>query len=336
MQGVVLTASPEFLAELAAEVQELFPGAEQRRLGAEAIFLVTGDPQRAVRRLLASPPIFAHHLHPAEVVAVADAAAISQAVLARLPEQLESVPAGSRVAVQGRVLSGALPWQPRELKEACDPLLIDYGHQPTIKDPQWVISASLSGQELYLGFSRAEDNLSDWTGGKIHFRKSAQDISRAKFKLMEAIVRFRVRLPVGGRALDLGAAPGGWTSVLLESGLRVVAVDTGLLDPRLQGHPGLEFRQVNANHLRLGRADYFDLITSDISWNPLFTVKIINGLLAHLRSEGQVIMTVKLMGRSPRRTVASVIDALDGSLQVRHAQHLFHNRQEITLHLQKK
>jgi len=138
-----------------------------------------------------------------------------------------------------------------------------------------------------------------------------------------------------GRALDLGAAPGGWTQELLSRGLQVLAVDTGELDPRLAGVPGLRFLQANVKHLRLSPQDQFDLITCDMSWDPIFTAKLVNGLVGHLRSGGQVIMTVKLMGKKPLPVIERVLNLLDKRLRVSHAQHLWHNRQEITLHLLK-
>ena len=50
--------------------------------------------------------------------------------------------------------------------------------------------------------------------------------SRAAFKLADLDTRFRI-LKKGGRILDLGAAPGGWTQVAVEkvAGGRVLAVD---------------------------------------------------------------------------------------------------------------
>ena len=54
--------------------------------------------------------------------------------------------------------------------------------------------------------------------------------SRAYFKLEEALDLAGVDDLHGSRALDLGAAPGGWTEVLLDRGASVVAVDPGALD----------------------------------------------------------------------------------------------------------
>ena len=55
--------------------------------------------------------------------------------------------------------------------------------------------------------------------------------SRAAFKLMQLDDRFHL-LKRGGRVLDLGAAPGGWTQVAVaRSGGQVVAVDLQPMEP---------------------------------------------------------------------------------------------------------
>ena len=117
--------------------------------------------------------------------------------------------------------------------------------------------------------------------------------------------------------------------------MRVIAVDTGLLDQRLSGHKGLTFLQQNVRQLALPKGTKLDLITCDMSWDPFFTVGAINRLLPSLSVGGQMILTVKLMGKRPLNTIREVCASLDERLQVAHAQHLFHNRQEITLHLVK-
>lgn len=55
--------------------------------------------------------------------------------------------------------------------------------------------------------------------------------SRAAFKLIELDDKFRLIRP-GMRVVDLGAAPGGWTQVLVKRGAaQVVGVDLLPVDP---------------------------------------------------------------------------------------------------------
>lgn len=62
-------------------------------------------------------------------------------------------------------------------------------------------------------------------------------MSRARHKFEEAIDAFRIPVGRATSALDLGAAPGGWTAVLVEAGATVVAVDPGALSPAVAAHP---------------------------------------------------------------------------------------------------
>lgn len=53
----------------------------------------------------------------------------------------------------------------------------------------------------------------------------ASAISRAYYKIQEACLRFKVPLDETSKALDLGAAPGGWSQWLSQVAHIVVAVD---------------------------------------------------------------------------------------------------------------
>lgn len=337
MLGVVLTASEEFQAAAMEEIQLKFPQLNLETIAPGLLWLQTGESRAGVQdKLIASPPIFVRHMHAACSWPVRNEQELHDSIIQNLKSDLATVPPGASVAVQARAINTNFSWQPVHLKAACDDVLRQSGLQPMIKDPQWVISITQVRQQVYYGLSPVTCNLSDWTGGMMHFRKEKTDISRAKFKLLEAIIRFGLDFPTAGRALDLGAAPGGWTQELLQRGLQVLAVDTGELDPRLEHAAGLQFLQANVKDLRFAPGDQFEVITCDMSWNPLFTVKLVNGLVGNLRAGGQIIMTVKLMGKQPLPTIQRVFAALDKNLKVRHAQHLWHNRQEITLHLIKQ
>jgi 23S rRNA (cytidine2498-2'-O)-methyltransferase len=168
----------------------------------------------------------------------------------------------------------------------------------------------------------------------MHYKKSENDISRAKYKLMEAIEVFKIDMGSFSSALDLGAAPGGWTSVLLEYGLQVTAVDTGDMDDRLKRYPNFKFIKGNASELELEK-NSFDLITSDISWNPKNTARLINGAAVYLKSGGTAVVTLKLMGDKVRKTIKEVAALYKEVFEIIEVKQLFHNREEVTLYLKK-
>lgn len=80
---------------------------------------------------------------------------------------------------------------------------------------------------------------SPFPGGRALGEEQKDAPSSAHRKLEEAMAWLGVRPSERDLVLDLGAAPGGWSSVALEHGARVVAVDRAELDPRVAAHPRL-------------------------------------------------------------------------------------------------
>lgn len=96
----------------------------------------------------------------------------------------------------------------------------------------------LSGTEAYVGVSPL-GNSPAWPMGIPRLRLPRQAPSRATLKLEEAWHHFipaeqwDERLAPGMRAVDLGAAPGGWTWQLVQRSIHVDAIDNGPMDQAL-------------------------------------------------------------------------------------------------------
>lgn len=96
----------------------------------------------------------------------------------------------------------------------------------------------VAGDHAMLAIGDQRDS-SPWPLGIPRLRVHADAPSRSALKLEEALLclldddeRRRLLQP-GMRAADLGAAPGGWTWVLMRNGLHVTAIDNGPLRPHL-------------------------------------------------------------------------------------------------------
>lgn len=106
------------------------------------------------------------------------------------------------------------------------------------KSPWRLHLVFISGTEAYLGISLFK-NSSHWPMGVPRLRLPKEAPSRATLKLEEAWHHFipadewDERLASGMRAVDLGAAPGGWTWQLVQRGIYVQAVDNGPMDKNL-------------------------------------------------------------------------------------------------------
>lgn len=96
----------------------------------------------------------------------------------------------------------------------------------------------ITGTQAFLGVSPVA-NSSPWPMGIARLRLPKEAPSRATLKLEEAWHHFisaeewDTRLASGMRAVDLGAAPGGWTWQLVQRGMYVEAVDNGPMDKNL-------------------------------------------------------------------------------------------------------
>jgi len=91
------------------------------------------------------------------------------------------------------------------------------------------VAVAVSGS-WYTGVSPASMHT-----GQLSFGQGvSKPISRAYFKLKEALLRSGRCLPPGAMVMDVGAAPGSWTQLLLEHGCsHVFAVDPAELSPKV-------------------------------------------------------------------------------------------------------
>ncbi|MFM7207170.1 MAG: SAM-dependent methyltransferase [Planctomycetaceae bacterium] len=147
----------------------------------------------------------------------------------------------------------------------------------------------------WVGWHRAAAAASAWPGGAYPRPLPGSAVSRAWLKLDEAIAAFGIDLGAGGRALELGAAPGGACQRLLEAGLHVVGVDAALVDASVAAHPRFEQWRMRAREVPLRRFRGFDWLLADMNIDPTSTMAALVRLLdadgGHPRG---VIATLKL------------------------------------------
>lgn len=194
-----------------------------------------------------------------------------------------------------------------------------------------VLSACATETGIIFGSNSVANALSDWPGGRVKLAKPKGQITRSEFKLEELFRTGAVALPTRGKALDLGAAPGGWSRILLERGFEVWAVDPADLDQRLAGRDGLRHIATTAGPFLADNEERFDLVVNDMRMAPLLSASVMNAAAAHLVPGGIGIMTIKLSPEDPLPLVRQVKRSLEKAWEIVFARQLFHNRNEITL-----
>jgi 23S rRNA (cytidine2498-2'-O)-methyltransferase len=163
--------------------------------------------------------------------------------------------------------------------------------------------------------------------------------SRSTLKLAEAFMTFlddeaRLRwLRPAMRAVDLGAAPGGWTWQLVQRGLRVVAVDNGPLKGAMANDPLVEHLRVDGLTYRPRRA--VDWMLCDMVLSPSRVATLVAAWIADgacRRSIFNLKLPMKKRDAEVQRCAAIIREALRPrrmKFELRLRQ-LYHDREEVT------
>ncbi len=282
-------------------------------------------------------PVFLRHMCPAqaEVPLTGGEGDIASLVAALAPLMPKGAP-GERFSVQARVMEGFSPAYKRfDVNTALAAPLMEAGALLDVKSPARIVSVTLAEGMGWIGVSTAAENLTDWAGGMRRFKREDEQVSRAEFKLLEALEAFAVPLPDKGRALDLGAAPGGWTRVLRGHGLAVTAVDPAALDPRVARDPGVTHYRGTAQQYFGHGAGHFDMLVNDMKMDTEASAALTAEAAKCLAPGGRAILTLKLPEKTaewlPRVARAEAI--LKDAYHITGLRQLFHNRSEVTAYL---
>ena len=135
------------------------------------------------------------------------------------------------------------------------------------------------------------------------------------------------------RAIDLGGAPGGWTSFLAAQGCSLVAsVDPGELHIHIA--PNIVHIQKKAEHslADLSHLGPFHCLTCDMNAYSLHSIRLCLSLLPLLAPHAPLVLTVKeLQSGHSKKLQANAIDLLSVGWHTLHARFLMSNGRERTV-----
>ncbi|BBH19900.1 hypothetical protein Back11_12450 [Paenibacillus baekrokdamisoli] len=332
------TANHGFATLAMEELRRLFREVKFVQLKAGEIFRmeVPLSREEAIAELLANEPIFLRHIQPIDRTLPIQGDADDLEALSELVRNARMRCEGKTIAIHLRRAEGTpFLYSASDTKAVLDAVIMELGGEPAMQSPDVIFSIYAGAEELQVGWGTPKEQLSDWPGGAVRFQREDGQISRAKFKLLEAERAFNLHFETYKEAMDIGAAPGGWTHLLLERGLRVTSVDPAELHPVLKSYPRLSYLKKNASDVKFPNGT-FDLLVCDMSWSPMQMSKLVLEKLDALTNRATAIITVKLMHKKPLQTIRDVIERLESEFVLKKAKQLFHNRDEITLYLIKK
>lgn len=185
-------------------------------------------------------------------------------------------------------------------------------------------------------------NSSPWYMGVPRLKFPSGAPSRSTLKLDEALLTFltteeRVRrLRPGMHAVDLGAAPGGWTWQLVRHHLRVVAVDNGPMDGALLDSGLVEHRREDGFRYRPPKP--VDWMVCDMVEQPARIARLVAGWLVQGWCR-ECIFNLKLPMKKRYQEVqrcTAIIEETLSTAGLRYTlrfKQLYHDREEVTGYL---
>jgi 23S rRNA (cytidine2498-2'-O)-methyltransferase len=149
--------------------------------------------------------------------------------------------------------------------------------------------------EWWLGWHRADSPETRWPGGVPSIAGPRETISRAYFKLREALLWSELPVRAGDRCVEIGSAPGGSCQALLERGCSVVGIDPAEMDAKVLMEP--RFTHVRARAKDVDRAIFRGCrwLMADINLPPTYTLDTVEGVVTapEVRIDG-LVLTLKL------------------------------------------
>src|SRR5690554_552488 len=194
-----------------------------------------------------------------------------------------------------------------------------------------------------VGYSLA-GNRSAFPDGILRLRLPAAAPSRSALKLEEAWKVFLPRdqwldyLGGGKKAVDLGAAPGGWTWQLVQQGMMVTAVDNGPMNPELMASGHVEHVEADGYAWRPKRA--VDWMVCDIVDKPRRTARMAVEWVGEKMCR-YTVFNLKLPMKKRyeewlvcREILLQGLEEAGLHCQLK-ARHLYHDREEITCFIER-
>ena len=194
-------------------------------------------------------------------------------------------------------------------------------------------------QHVNIGLSPI-DNSATTTMGIPRLRMPSSAPSRSTLKLEEAIHWFFTAaqqtefFKSGMSAVDLGAAPGGWSWQLVQRSLLVTAIDNGPMQAELMRSGMVEHYQTDAfTYIPKKQVDW---LVCDMAERPLHVSRLIARWFVDKHCK-HAIFNLKLPMKkrliSVQECLQRLTDALTqaGIIHTIQAKHLYHDREEITV-----
>jgi 23S rRNA (cytidine2498-2'-O)-methyltransferase len=333
MHRFLITFQPIFFESIKKELRNADPKIKVRHTMLQQMLIVESDNDRFMEQLGSGSPVFVQHIIPVnEILKTIGVGKEDLPLIVDMASNLAKLEKGEKFAVQCKCIGTNFDYNAKDVEVVLGRLLEEQGGIAQFKegyDPERkVLFVVILGGTCYMSFTLQRLTLNyELDEHRIFSRKKAA-ISRAEFKLIEALREFGIHIQ-RGRAIDIGAAPGGWSYVLAKMGLDVTAVDPAKLSDKVT-----ELK--NVKHVKsrfspeLVDGD-FDIAVNDMNIPAKESSEIMNQIAPRLKKGAFAIMTLKITTRNGSKHIEIAKKILSQRYDVLKIRSLFHNRMEVTM-----
>ena len=218
-----------------------------------------------------------------------------------------------------------------------DSLLADGGERAVPGD--FVLDCILvEPDQWWIGYHRAKGVCSRVAGGLLGVIPTEPPVSRAWYKIEEALLWSELPIPPESRFADLGCAPGGTSQALLQHGHWVTGIDPAVVSPEVLKSP--RFRHIRRRTTQVKRREFRKTrwLTADMNVAPEYTLDAVESIVMHPEVQIRgIVLTLKLPEWKLADRIPEYVRRVRGwdfnRIQTRQ---LCHHRQEFCLVALKK
>ncbi len=187
--------------------------------------------------------------------------------------------------------------------------------------------------EWWLGSHYATTRSQRWVGGVPRIDTDKDVLSRAYFKLEEAILWSGFRIRPDEVCAEIGSAPGGACQRLLEMGNRVLAIDPAEMDESFEGNEKLVHIRKRGREVRKREFKEVRWLLADLTNAPTYTLDTVEEIVAHESTNIRgLLLTLKLTDWALVETVPSLLERVKKmGFGLVKARQLAFNRKEFCL-----
>jgi 23S rRNA (cytidine2498-2'-O)-methyltransferase len=219
-------------------------------------------------------------------------------------------------AILGKLIRSGKPLLNRRAQP--DELVFDV----VLVEPDW----------WWFGWHQVGATFQRWPGGVPMFEIEPK-ISRAYYKLKEALLWSGIHVRPDDVCVEIGSSPGGAAQLMLEMDAKVIAVDPAELDDEIMGHPNLTYIRKRGREVRKKEFKSARWLVADMNVAPKFTLDTIEDIVSNEQvNVSGVVLTLKLLEKSVAAEVNTFRERVaKWGFQVVKTRQLAFNRQEFCL-----